>query len=146
MPGTPSQGKGIRHGKRHLPEQTAHRDGDDREEHLRAGGDAEHERARDRIAEEGLDQEAGQRKRAAEQRREQNARQTDAPDDIEGDLVRPVAAQKHRGDRVRGHVHASYEDADRDRGKKQYKKRQEYRAAAHGIPVVMSIHRIHMRF
>ena len=99
-----------------FPEQQDHHD---RDAHLRACGDAKHKGPRDRVPEERLQEETGERKAPAEHRREKDPRHTDLPDDA--DFVRfALPRQQDPQDPVRRDMDASRIDIEhhdcRERG------------------------------
>ena len=91
---------------------------------LGAGGNAQHERPRDRVEKEGLQQKARHRQRAAEESRCEQARQAQRPDHARGALDLPAGAQNSE-QFGRCHLYGTREQIGRDENEQQQKQQKE---------------------
>lgn len=112
--------------RRHDAEDLDEIDHRERDDHFRAARNAEHERSGDRVFKERLQQKARERERSAEDRRHEDARQADLPDDVhlrgiaglgEQDLHNPLERDgdvadvdiQHRDEAEGGNEHEEHE-------------------------------------
>ena len=102
---------------------------------LGAGGNAQHERPRDRVEKEGLQQKARHRQGAAEEGRRQQARQAQRPDHARGALDLSAGAQNPQ-QLGRRHLHGAREQIGREEDEQQEKQQKE----GAGIAPCLSVH------